>query len=90
MVKECAVKLNNDAVTVVNFDGIEVQFPAINKDDKTVFVSFENGKYAIVGKDYKENSAGKSNKSGANKKTTKEESVEITEDTVTVEETPDA
>lgn len=90
MVKECVVKLNNDAVTVVNFDGIDVQFPAINKDDKTVFVSFENGKYVIVDKDYKEQRTEKLKKKGANKKTTKEESVEITEEDAAVEVTPDA
>lgn len=48
MVKECSVVLNNEAVTVVRYDGIDIQFPAINKDKTKVFVNYENGKYFIV------------------------------------------
>jgi hypothetical protein len=50
MTKECKVTLNNEAVTVVQFDGIEVQFPSIRKNDKTVFVKYEDGNYSIVDK----------------------------------------
>lgn len=53
MVKECIVKLNNDAVTVVAYGDIEVQLPAIHKEAKTLFVNYENDKYAVVDKDYK-------------------------------------
>ena len=48
MVKECTVILNNEAVTVVKFDDIEIQFPSIRKNDKTVFVKYEDGNYSIV------------------------------------------
>ena len=50
MTKECEVILNNDAVTVVKFDGKEIQFPSIHKNAKTVFVKVDNGTYSIVGK----------------------------------------
>ena len=50
MVKECLVTLNNEAVTVVKFDNIDIQFPSIHKNEKTVFVKFEDGKYSIVDK----------------------------------------
>lgn len=75
MVKECPVILNNDAVTVVNFDGNEVQLPAINSDAKKVFILNKNGKYSVVDKDYKEasNEVIKPLKKKANKKTTFEE-----------------
>lgn len=50
MIKECPILINNSAVTVVKYDDVEVQFPAINKDVKTVFVDFTEGKYNIVDK----------------------------------------
>ena len=50
MTKECEVILNNDEVTVVKFDGKEIQFPSIHKNAKTVFVKVDNGTYSIVGK----------------------------------------
>lgn len=87
MVKECLVKLNNDAVTVVRFGDTDIQFPSIHKDAKTVFVSYEDGKYSIVDKNYKPKSADKPRKKGTDKKTTIDESVEekevITDTTVT-------
>lgn len=70
MVKECIVKLNNDAVTVATYDGIDVQFPSIRKDVKSVFVNYEDGKYTIVEKDYKPQSE---KKQKGKKKTTKED-----------------
>ena len=48
MVKECKVILNNSAVSVILFDGKEVQIPSIKSDKDTVFVEFNNGKYRIV------------------------------------------
>lgn len=50
MVKECLVTLNNEAVTVVKFDNIDIQFPSIHKNEETVFVKVEDGKYSIVDK----------------------------------------
>lgn len=50
MTKECRVILNNDAVTVVKFDGNEIQFPSIHKNAKTVLVKTDNGSYFIVDK----------------------------------------
>lgn len=50
MTKECAVIINNDAVTVVKFDEKEIQFPSIHRKAKTVFVKFDNGSYSIVSK----------------------------------------
>ena len=54
MVKKCKVILNNDAVTVVRFDNIEVQFPSIHKEDEYVNVLYKDGKYKIVDSDYAE------------------------------------
>ena len=49
MVKECPVIINNDAVTVVRFDGNDIQFPSVGQlDVKTMNVKFENGIYSIV------------------------------------------
>ena len=48
MVKECRVILNNDVLTVVRFDDIDIQFPSIGKDVETVFVKHENDRYTIV------------------------------------------
>ena len=50
MIKECPILINNTVVTVAKYDDVEVQFPAINKDVKTVFVDFTEGKYIIVDK----------------------------------------
>lgn len=77
MVKECLVTLNNEAVTVVRFDDKNIQFPSINKDAKKVFVSYENGKFAIVDENYKAESVEKPKKKiNTSKKTTFEENVE--------------
>lgn len=88
MVKTCSVILNNEAVTVINYDGIEVQIPSIRREAKTVKVLLKDNKYIVVDDDYKEEIE-KPIKKAKNKKTTKEESVEMAEDH-SVEETPDA
>ena len=88
MVKTCSVILNNEAVTVINYDGIEVQIPSIRREAKTVKVLLKDNKYIVVDDDYKEEIE-KPIKKAKNKKTTKEESVEMAED-YSVEETPDA
>ncbi len=48
MIKECKVLINNDAVTVVDFDGHEIQIPAIHKAADTVKIALENGRYKLV------------------------------------------
>lgn len=49
MIKQCPVIINNGAVTVVSFDGIDIQFPYCFKEDiNTLNVKFEDGKYSIV------------------------------------------
>jgi len=48
MIKECQVILNNEAVSVVKFDDVEVQIPSVGKDTKTVCIKFDNGKYSVV------------------------------------------
>ena len=45
MVKECLVKINNEAITVVRYGDTDIQFPSIHKDVNTVFVAYEGGKY---------------------------------------------
>ena len=47
-IKACKVLINNAAVTVVDFDGIQVQLPAIGEDAKTVWVECDDGKYTMV------------------------------------------
>ena len=42
MIKECPVIINNKALVVVNFDGIDIQFPPIGKNVKTLNVKFED------------------------------------------------
>lgn len=80
MVKECLVVLNNEAVTVVRYDGKDIQFPAINKDVKKVSVNYENGKYSIVNDKTKAVNTDKpKKKNGIVKKTTFEGAVEDTE-----------
>ena len=50
MIKECPILLNNEVVTVVRYDKKDIQFPAIKKDAKTVFVKDDGGRYTIVDK----------------------------------------
>ena len=78
MIKECIVKLNNEAVTVVAYEDIDIQFPAIHKEAKTLFVNCENGKYEIVDKDRKPKNVTVEKKNNK-KKTTKKEISEIIE-----------
>jgi len=54
MVKKCEVLINNEAVTVINFDGREVQIPSIKNDIDYVNILYKDGKYIVVGDDYKE------------------------------------
>lgn len=52
MINECEVLINNDFVTVVRFDDIEVQLPSIHRNAKTVRVMNTGGKYIVVSNDY--------------------------------------
>lgn len=81
MIKECIIKLNNGAVTVVTYDGIDVQFPAIHKEARTVFVNYENEKYTIVDKNFKSKVI-VAEKKNAKKKTTDNEIAKDLESTV--------
>lgn len=72
MIKECIVKLNNEAVTVVSYGDVDVQLPAIRREAKKLFVNCENGKYTVVDKDYKPDGA-MAKKKSTKKKTTNEE-----------------
>ena len=41
--------MSNEAVTVARYDGIDIQFPSIGKDVKTVFVNKDgDGSYHIA------------------------------------------
>lgn len=54
MVKDCKVTLNNEAVTVVCFGDVEIQFPSIHRDVKYLRVLYKNGRYSIVDDNYEE------------------------------------
>ena len=71
MIKRCKVIINNEAVTVIRFDNIEVQIPSIHKKADYVNVLYENGKYKMVDEDCKDNVINKNyNTKKDNKKTT--------------------
>lgn len=55
MIKNCRVLINNEAVTVIDYDGVKVQIPAINRIAKSVNVIAENGIYSVINDDYVEN-----------------------------------
>ena len=48
MVKKCRVLLNNEEVTVVEYENTKIQFPAVREDIGYVHVEKENGQYFIV------------------------------------------
>ena len=52
MVKNCRILINNDAVTVVDFDGVEVQLPSIQREARFVKVCETNGIYSVVEDSY--------------------------------------
>ena len=62
MVKECKVLINNDAVTVIEYDDIKVQVPSIHRIANTVKVLYKNGKYTVVDDDYVEQKSKKKKK----------------------------
>lgn len=49
MVKECPVIMSNECVTVVRYDGIDIQLPSVGKDAKSVLIiKHSNGSYQIA------------------------------------------
>lgn len=80
MVKNCRVLINNEAVTVIEYDGVLVQIPAIHREAKNINVILQNGRYIVVNDNYKElmASAAEKQKKKANKKTTIDESANET------------
>ena len=92
MVKECLVKINNEAITVVRYGDTDIQFPSIHKDVNTVFVNYEDGKYLIVDEDYNPSVVDKKPKQnkGSVKKTTKKQSAKIMVDEIPADEYKDA
>ena len=53
MIKECKVLLNNEAVTVIQYDDILVQIPAIGRKATVVKVK-DDGRYTAVPDNYSE------------------------------------
>lgn len=70
MILKCDVLINNEAVTVVRFDGNDVQLPSIHRDAHEVLVRFDDGKYYVVPDDYKEPIVDEVKKKNLKKKTT--------------------
>jgi hypothetical protein len=55
MILKCKVELNNDLVTVINYNGNLVQIPSIkDKNAKFVNVWFNDGHYKVVTDDFVE------------------------------------
>ena len=52
--KICRVLLNNEAVTVFDYDGTKVQVPSIKRKAETVNVIYKDGLYIVVDNNYKE------------------------------------
>ena len=66
MIRKCPIIINNAAVTVVRFDDVEVQLPAIHRNATEVNVRFDSGKYTVVADDYNEIPAVKPGKDDMN------------------------
>lgn len=87
MIKNCNVLINNEAVTVIDYDGIQVQIPSIHKEAKSVKIVAKNGTYTVVDDNYIEPEVesvqetatqSKSKKKTVTKKTTLDESADNT------------
>lgn len=77
MIKECRVVLHNQAVTVVDYDGTQVQFPATKSKTDVVYVEYSDGKYVIVEKeDYEKSLKPKADKKSKKVKATETDLVE--------------
>ena len=89
MIKECRVVLHNQAVTVVDYDGTQVQFPATKSKTDIVYVEYIDGKYAIVSReDYEKSLKPKADKKAKKVKATETDLVEeVVESEAVVDET---
>ena len=54
MIKDCRVTLNNEYVTVVDFEGIDIQLPAIGRKANKIKVEYKDGKYTVLPDNYTE------------------------------------
>lgn len=54
MIKKCKVILNNECVTVIDFEGIDVQLPAIGYKANQIKIKYQDGKYVALPDDYTE------------------------------------
>ena len=54
MIKDCRVTLNNEWVTVVNFEGIDVQLPSIGRKAEKIKVEYKDDKYTVLPDNYTE------------------------------------
>lgn len=54
MIKECKVILSNYLVTVIEYDGKQIQLPSINCDKKYVKVIKDGDMYTVVSDEYAE------------------------------------
>ena len=80
MIRKCPVLLNNDHVTVVRFDDIDIQFPAMGAITEYVNVLFEDGKYTVVEDIKVVDKIEKPQPKSKRKKTTKQENVDTVVD----------
>lgn len=71
MIRDCKVLINNDCVTVFDFNGVHVQVPSVNRKADTVKVLLENGTYKIVDDNFKADKE----KDKRKKKTTNDEMI---------------
>ena len=68
MIKNCSVVINNEAVTVFDYDGNLVQIPSIHRNADSLNIKYENGKYIVLSEDidsivkYNDNKKTKKNK----------------------------
>lgn len=76
MIKNCKVLINNEAVTVIDYDGREIQIPSIKKNTNFVRVIKKSNNYIVVDDSYIEPASQNAEKpKKASKKTTTKESV---------------
>ena len=54
MIKDCKVILNNERVTVIDFDGTAVQLPSIHRKAEYIKVKFDNDRHIVLPDDYTE------------------------------------
>ncbi len=77
MIRECPVMLNNEAVTVVRYGDILIQFSAQGKGIKKVYVDYQDGRYRITDKPAPEVKSKEKKNNNIKKTTVKEQSENI-------------